>query len=135
MEEVGIAGMLGLFMTIFYISLALSIIIIASMWTLFNKAGKPGWAAIVPIYNTLTILEIIRKPWWWLLLMLIPLVNIVYAIWATNLFVKSYGKSEGFTVGILLMPYIFYPILAFSKDTKYIYSTTNEMNDIGTKEY
>ncbi|MFD2602343.1 DUF5684 domain-containing protein [Flavobacterium suzhouense] len=134
MEEVGVAGLLGLFMTIFLISLVLSIIVIASMWTLFNKAGKPGWAAIVPIYSTLVLLEIIKKPWWWLLLMLIPLVNIVYAIWATNLFVKSFGKDEGFTVGVLLLPYVFYPILAFNKDTRYIHNTTNEFNTIGTNE-
>jgi hypothetical protein len=131
-------GKIGIFevmATMFMIWLPLCILIIASMWTLFKKAGKPGWASIVPIYNTLTILEIIRKPWWWLLLMFIPLVNIIYAIWATNLFVKSFGKNEGFTVGCILLPMIFYPILAFSKDTKYIYNTTNEMNDIGTKEY
>lgn len=66
--------------------------------------------------------------------MLIPLVNIVYSIWATNLFVKSYGKDEGFTVGVLLMPVIFYPILAFSKSSQYIYNITDEVNEIGTAQ-
>lgn len=111
------------------------ILIIASMWALYKKANKPGWAAIVPIYNTLTLLEIIKKPWWWLFLMMIPFVGLIWSVWATNLFVKSFGKDEGFTVGVLLMPVVFYPILAFSKSTRYIYNTTDEMNYIGKDNY
>jgi hypothetical protein len=116
------------------IILPLSILIIASMWKLYTKANKPGWAAIIPIYNTLIMLEIIRKPWWWLLLMLIPFVNIVIYIWSINLFVKSYGKDEGFTIGVLLLPYLFYPMLAFNKNTRYIHDRANEVHDIGVRE-
>jgi hypothetical protein len=104
------------------------------MWKLYTKANKPGWAVLIPIYSTLVLLEIIRKPWWWLLLMLIPIVNIIYTIWAINLFVKSFGKDEGYTVGVLLLPVVFYPLLAFSKNTVYIYNTPDEVNEIGTKE-
>lgn len=114
--------------------LIVSLIVLVSYWILFEKAGKPGWAVLIPIYSTLVLLEIIRKPWWWLLLLLIPVLNVIWAIWAVNLFVKSFGKNEGFTIGCLLLPYVFFPILAFSKDTKYIYSTTNEFNTIGASE-
>ena len=89
------------------------------MWTIFTKAGKPGWAAIIPIYNTIVLLEIVGKPWWWLFLMMIPLVNLVFAIWVINLLSKSFGKSEGFTVGLLFVGIIFYPILAFG-GAKYV---------------
>ena len=89
------------------------IIYIAAVWRIYEKAGKPGWAAIIPIYNIIILLEIIGKPWWWLLLMLIPIANIIFAIWMTNLLSKSFGKSEGFTVGLLILGFIFYPILAF----------------------
>ncbi|HET6990294.1 MAG TPA: DUF5684 domain-containing protein [Bacteroidia bacterium] len=99
-------GIVGLFMII-------------CLWKIFVKAGQPGWACIVPIYNTLIELRIVGKPWWWLLLLLIPFVNLVFAIWMTNLLSKSFGKSEGFTVGLLLLPVIFYPILAFGS-AKYI---------------
>jgi len=85
-----------------------------SYWRIFEKAGKPGWAAIIPIYNTIVLLEIVGKPWWWLLLFLIPGVNFIFAIWMTNLLSLSFGKGVGFTIGLLLLSPIFYPILAFS---------------------
>lgn len=75
--------------------LALIVLLIAAEWKIFTKAGQPGWACIIPIYGTLVMLRIIGKPWWWLLLMLIPLVNIVFAIWAVNLLSLSFGKKRG----------------------------------------
>ncbi|HYG16857.1 MAG TPA: DUF5684 domain-containing protein [Bacteroidia bacterium] len=96
------------------------IVCIASIWTLYEKAGKPGWASIIPIYNQMVMIEIAGKPWYWILLMFIPLVNIILGIWTLNLFVKSFGKSEGYTFGIIILPFIFLPLLAFSKDTKFV---------------
>ena len=89
------------------------LILIVAQWRIFEKAGQPGWACIIPIYSTLVLLRIIGKPWWWLLMMLIPFVNLVYAIWAVNLLSKSFGKSEGYTVGMIFLPFIFYPMLGF----------------------
>lgn len=114
-----------------WIIILFSVFMIVCQWIIYQKAGKPGWAAIIPIYSTLVLLEIIRKPWWWLLLMFIPVVNIVFAIWAINLLAKSFGKNEGFTIGLILLPIIFYPILAFDNSAQYIYANTNEVNDIG----
>lgn len=130
----GKIGVVEILIMMLLITLPFCIVIIASTWKLYTKANKPGWAALVPVYSTLVLLEIIRKPWWWLLLMLVPVVNIVFYIWSINLFVKSYGKDEGYTVGVLLLPYVFYPILAFNKHTQYIYNKTNEFNDIGNRE-
>jgi len=93
-------------------------LVLASMWAIFAKAGKPGWAALIPIYNLIVLLEIVGKPWWWLLLMVIPLVNVVFAVWTYNLLSKSFGKSEGFTAGLILLSFIFLPILAFG-DARY----------------
>ena len=87
--------------------------VLVAQWIIYRKAGKPGWACIIPIYSFLVLLKIIGKPWWWLLLMLIPGVNIVFAIWTVNMLSKSFGKDEGFTVGLLLLGIVFYPILAF----------------------
>jgi hypothetical protein len=90
----------------------LLILLIVSMWKVYTKAGKPGWAVLIPIYNIIVLLEIVGKPWWWLLLMLfIPVVNIIWAIWTVNLLSKSFGKGVGFTIGILLLSFIFIPIL------------------------
>ncbi len=102
---------------IFFI-LAIVVLLIASLWKLFEKAGKPGWAAIVPIYNLVVLCEIAGKPAWWAALMLIPYIGIIWNIWVVNLVVKKFGKSEGFTVGCVFLPYIFYPILAFG-DAQY----------------
>ena len=100
------------------IYIAIIVLMIASQWVIYQKAKKPGWACIVPIYNVIVLLEIVGKPWWWLLLMLIPFVNIVLGIWVINLLAKSFGKTEGFTVGLILLSIVFYPILAFG-DAKY----------------
>ena len=88
-------------------------------WKLFEKAGEPGWACIIPIYSTIVTLRIVGKPWWWLLMFFIPGVNIVFAIWMLNMLSKSFGKDEGFTVGLVLLGFIFYPILALG-DAKYL---------------
>lgn len=101
------------------IYLAIIVLMIVSMWKIFTKAKKPGWAIFIPIYNIIVLLEIVGKPWWWLLLMLIPIVNIVFAIWVTNLLSKSFGHSEGFTIGLILLAFVFIPILGLG-DSKYI---------------
>lgn len=98
--------------------IAVIVLLIASLWIIFKKAKKPGWACIVPIYDVIVLLEIVGKPWWWLLLMLIPGVNIVLGIWVINLLSKSFGKGVGFTLGLIFLSVIFYPILAFG-DAKY----------------
>lgn len=99
-----------------FLYLVVWVLIIISFWKIFKKAGKPGWASIIPIYNIIILLEIIGKPWWWLLLLLIPGVNIIFGIWMLNLLSISFGKTEGFTVGLVLLPFIFLPILGFGED-------------------
>src|SRR5437868_3514479 len=65
------------------VSLAIVLLMVASMWKVFQKAGEPGWAAIIPLYNIVVLLKIAGKPVWWFLLFLIPLVNLVVAIIVT----------------------------------------------------
>jgi hypothetical protein len=107
-----------IFVVVLYLIFA--VVCIASMWVLFEKAGKPGWAAIIPIYNYVVMTEIVGKPWYWILFMLIPVLNIIFGIWLINLIVKSFGKSEAYTIGIIILPIIFLPLLAFSKDVKFV---------------
>jgi Family of unknown function (DUF5684) len=93
--------------------LAFAIFIIAAMWKVFVKAGQPGWAAIIPIYNIYIMTKIAGKPGYWTLLCLIPFLNIVFSIWLHNMISKSFGKDEGFTVGLVILGFIFWPILGF----------------------
>jgi Family of unknown function (DUF5684) len=103
-----------------FICLGLSVISLMSMWLVFEKAGKQGWASIVPFYNLIVFLEIIGKPWWWLFLLLIPYVNFIWIIWASNLFVKKFGDTSVWsTIGFLCVPWIYLPLLAFDKDATY----------------
>jgi hypothetical protein len=97
---------------------AFSIFVIAAMWRVNEKAGQPGWAAIVPIYNIIVMLRIAGKPWWWILLMLIPFVNIIFAILMTVGIARNFGKGVGFAIGLILLGFIFYPILAWG-DAQY----------------
>ncbi len=114
MGRIGLSELLLIF-----IVLTILVLIITSYWKLFEKAGKPGWAAIIPIYNIIVLLEIIKKPGWWFLLMIIPYVGLVWNIWSLNLFLKSYGKNEGYTAACVFLPFIFLPILAFNKSTQF----------------
>ncbi len=93
--------------------IAIALVLIIAQWKIYQKAGKPGWASIIPIYSTIVLLEIVGKPWWWILLMLIPFVNIILVIWVINLLSKSFGKGVGFTIGLILLSIVFYPILGF----------------------
>jgi hypothetical protein len=105
--------------TVIIIYVAIIVLVIASWWKIFTKAQKPGWAILIPIYNIIVMLEIIGKPWWWLLLMLIPFVNLVFVIWMVNLISKSYGHGVGFTFGLIFLSIVFVPILGFG-ESKYV---------------
>ncbi|HVE80725.1 MAG TPA: DUF5684 domain-containing protein [Candidatus Dormibacteraeota bacterium] len=93
-------------------------VMVAALWRLFTKAGKPGWAAIVPIYNSIVLLEIVGRPIWWIVLFFIPFVNFIVSIIISLDLAKAYGKGPGFAiVGLLLFPFIGYPMLAFGSST------------------
>jgi hypothetical protein len=87
----------------------------ASLWFLFQKAGEPGWAAIIPVYNILIAIKIAGKPWWYILMLLIPIVNIVMAILILHGISKSFGKGGWYTVGLIFLRTIFLAILGFGK--------------------
>ena len=107
---------LGLIISLIY--LGIIVLMLASMWKIYTKAGKPGWACLIPIYNLVVLLEITKKPLWWIILLLIPFVNFVVLIIVYHSLSLVYGKDVGFTIGLLLLPVIFLPLLAFG-DARY----------------
>ena len=111
----GNAGSIGMIGGLIW--LAIVVLMIVSMWKVFTKAGQPGWAAIVPIYNIVVILKMVGKPLWWLILFLIPIVNFVVAILIAVALAKAFGKGTGFAIGLILLGIVFFPILAFSDAT------------------
>lgn len=107
------------------IGAGISIIIFVALWKIFKKAGKKGWESIIPIYNLIVLLEISGLPTWYLVLYLIPLVNI-YAMFKTYIELsKKFGKDTGFGVLMVFFPVICMPILAFSNCT---YKSKDEVN-------
>ena len=133
-----IMGVLGPVLALVQVvTLVVLIIAIVSMWKIFKKAGKPGWAALVPIYNTVVMVKVAKAPMWYLVPILggivlgfIPVIGIFIAIAAIvfsfilNIkLAKSFGKSAGFGIGITLLPIIFLPILAFGK-AQYVGATS-----------
>src|SRR3954451_16948718 len=96
-----------------FIGAIAAIFFIVTTWRIFTKAGQPGWAAIVPFYNYYVLLKVVGRPGWWLILYFIPFVNLVIYIIVVLDLAKVFGKGSGFAVGLILLPFIFFPILAF----------------------
>lgn len=119
----------------------------AGVWTSFSKAGRPGWACIVPIYGAIVWLDIAGKPWWWLFILVAPtlfillgfvlgfalgsflIILLFYVVGAIGVlalsfivcipFARNYGQGIGFAIGLLLLPPVFYPLLGFG-DAEYL---------------
>ena len=97
------------------VELAILVFFIVTFWKIFGKAGQPGWYSLIPIFNIYILLKIVGRPWWWLILFLIPIVGFIIAIVVTVDLAKSFGKGVGFAIGMILLGIVFYPILAFGK--------------------
>lgn len=104
----GIAGAIG-----GLIWLAFVVLMVASAWKIFDKAGEPGWAAIIPIYNAVVLLKIVGRPIWWVILMLIPIVGIIVSLIVILDLAKSFRQGIGYALGLMFLPFIFMPMLAF----------------------
>ena len=122
-----IAIALGIFTIIALICLTVTVFMIVSQWFMFKKAKKEGWEAIVPVYNMIVLFQIAGVSPWLLLIYLVGWVPIVgwlavlgLSIYHSIMLSKSFGKSVGFGVGIFFFPYVFYPIIAFSKNINYV---------------
>ncbi|MCH7726233.1 MAG: signal peptidase I [Planctomycetes bacterium] len=100
--------MIGLLFAIVFI-----VVVIAGMWMAFQKAGQPGWACLVPIYSQIILCQIAGKPGWWFLLFFIPIVGVIFAIIVGLATAEAYGKGVGFGIGLILLGFIFWPILGF----------------------
>ena len=101
------------------ISLAVGLLVVIGMWLIFSKAGKPGWAAIIPLYNIYVLLQVVGRPGWWLILFFIPFVNLIVGILVFVDLAKSFGKSGGYAVGLIFLSFIFIPMFGFGS-AKYV---------------
>lgn len=93
------------------VGLLITFLQVAGFWMVFAKAGEPGWAAIVPIYNIYVLVKISNNEWWWLLVFLIPLIQIVAIVKIQLNVASEFDQGTGFAVGLILLPIVFYPLL------------------------
>ncbi len=93
------------------------VLMAVSLWKVFAKAGQPGWACLIPIFNVYIILKIAQKPGWWLVLYFIPIVSIIIPVVVLVAVARNFGKGLGFGLGLAFLGFIFFPILAFGDDT------------------
>jgi len=117
------AGILAASGTSSFIGLVFALLVIVALWKIFSKAGEEGWKSIIPIYNTIVLLKIVGRPWWWLLLMLIPFVNFIVLIIVMNDLSKAFGHGLGFALGLIFLSPIFFLILGFG-GSRYLLGTS-----------
>lgn len=100
--------------TIFWILYAVFIVAyLVGGWMMYEKAGQAGWKVLIPFYNVYILLKIVGRPGWWLILYLIPIVNIVILVIVSIDQAKSFGHGVGFALGLIFLAPIFWMILGF----------------------
>lgn len=130
----------GFLAGIWFLILALLIFLLVVNWKMFKKAGKPGWASLVPVYNTIVLLDIIGYKWYYIfftLLGVIPIIgfvlSLIFMISLNIKLAKSFGQSEAFGIGLWLLKPVFAAIIAFDKSINYVGPTVNgdiDFNDL-----
>ncbi len=93
--------------------LAVLVLMAAGAWKMFEKANQPGWGVLIPVYNLVLLLRVGGKPLWWLILMIIPIVSIIPMILIPMAIARNFGKGGGYAIGLIFLPFIFYPMLGF----------------------
>jgi len=106
------------------LTLALTVVVFAGFWKVFEKAGEPGWAAIIPIYNLYVLIRVSGNAWWWLILLFIPVINLLATIKISIDVAGKFGKGILFGLGLTFLSFVFYPLLGFGN---YRYQDTTQL--------
>lgn len=101
--------------SLFVLIAAAIILLLVSMWKVYRKLGKPGWATLVPVYNMVVLLKAINRPMWWIVLLFIPMLDLIVTFIIITELLRGFGKGTLFSIGTVLFPFIFWPIIAFGR--------------------
>lgn len=113
-----IATVMGMYVGIWIIAIALAILVLVAKWKLFKKAGVDAWEALIPVHNSIVELKLggVKTYIYFLnLIMILGVGPLIFLFWKDIMLAKSFGKGAGFGVLLALLPWIGYPILAFGK--------------------
>ena len=98
------------------IEILVAALVVAGMYKVFEKAGLEGWKAIIPVYNVYVMLELFGYNPWLTLLLFVPIANVVLLVMLNDKVAKAFNKTTGYTVGLTLLPMVFYPLLGFTDE-------------------
>ena len=126
-EEAALAaGLIAFFAAFALVFAAIAVVTLIGMWKVFTKAGHPGWAVLIPVYNFILLLRIAGLAWYWVftpLIILIPILGaiayLVWVVWVHHRISTRFGQGVGFTIGLTLLGPIFWLILGFGS-SKYL---------------
>jgi hypothetical protein len=107
----------GIGVAFFLVVFAMLLFYLGAAWRLFSKAGVPAWGVIIPIYNVYLWCKIAGRPGWWVLLFIVPVVNIIVHLIVSLDVAKSFARSSAFGGGLWLLGFIFVPILGYGAST------------------
>ena len=139
--------LLGSVIVISVIVIICAILVLVAQIMMFKKGKKPGWAAIVPFYNQVVQCQMVGiSPWWVLIIFVsgmlqaVPVIGSLLSLAVSIYFMillgvstaRAFGKDDAFAVGLILLPFVFYPILGFGK-AEYV-GDGNPMNDFVFKK-
>lgn len=112
-------GIVALLMGLVFFAIWVAVmgVVVAGMWKTFVKAGHPGWAALVPIYNLWILVQMSGKEDWWIALFFFPVLNFIAVIVISMEIAQKFGKGSGFGIAMAFFPYICYPLLGFGSAT------------------
>lgn len=128
MNDAATGGLLAALGSMWIVTMIVAVVSIVAMWKLFTKAGRPGWTALIPFYNTYTLFDIVYPGHGIkFLLLLIPLVNIYIGIKCYIDLAKAFGKSGAYALGLIFLNPIFMCILGFDSSV-YAYGTNRTVN-------
>jgi len=105
--------------------LTLTVVIFAGLWKVFQKAGGPGWAAIIPIYNLYVLVKVSGNTWWWFLMFFIPILNFFATLKVSINVAGKFNRGLLFGLGLMFLSFIFYPVLGFGD---YQYQGTTQLS-------
>jgi hypothetical protein len=111
------AGSAVAFLILFLVVIALIIFYVAAFWRILDKAGVPGWGAIIPIYNIYLWCKVVGRPGWWVVLLFIPVVSVIVMLILSLDLAKAFAKTTGFGIGLWILSVIFVPILGYGSST------------------
>lgn len=100
-------------MKLVMITLVSALLVLISLWVVFEKAGSSGWKCLIPIYNLYVLMQIAGKPGWWAFLAFIPVVGAIFYLLAMLELAEKFGRGALFGIGLCLLPMFCFPLLAF----------------------